>query len=96
MKKLYEKIEFLIYLCQQIHDLLKAAPDTLKSLAAPQIEYMSLQDVADKCFIKLRQAERYLTDKRIEPSIYFGARPYFARDYVEEILRSGELRRRKI
>jgi len=95
MKKILEKIEFLIYLRQQMHGLLKAAPDTLKSLAAPQIEYLSLQQLADKCLVSTRQAWRWLEEERIRPTVYFGSSPYFALDHVEDAMNSGRLRRRR-
>jgi hypothetical protein len=94
MKKTLDKIDFLIYLCQQIHGLLKAAPDTLKSLAAPQIEYLSMQQIADKCFVSMRQVRRYLDEGRIQP-VYFGASPYFALDHIEDAISRGDLRMRK-
>jgi len=94
MKKLITKIEYLIDLCQQIHMLLKAAPETLKSLAAPGFEYLSVQDVADKCLVSGRQARRWLDEGRLRPAAYFGASPYFALHQVEEALVSGQLKRR--
>jgi hypothetical protein len=95
MKKLLERIEFLIYLTQQIYKFLQDHPGALQPLTTAQVEFISVQQLADKCYVNKRQVERWLHDEKIKPSKYIGSSPYFATDYIEDALLTGKLRIKK-
>jgi len=95
MKKLLERNEFLIYLCQQIIQLLLDHRDKSKPFITPPPVFMSVQDVADKCFVTTRQVRRWVDADKIVPQKYIGSSPYFALDYIDNALETGVLRMRK-
>lgn len=91
MKKLIAKIEFLVDLCQQIHSFLKAAPEIFKTLAAPQIEFLSQEQFAKKCMVTTRQVRRWVYDNKIIPAAYIGSSPFYSVRDIEEAMASGKL-----
>ncbi|MCX2478350.1 hypothetical protein OQY15_04565 [Pedobacter sp. MC2016-15] len=95
MKKLFEKIDFLIFLVQQIYKLLQRDKDPSIELVSPQQNLLSAQQLADRCLVQTRQVRRWVQDKKIEPTKYIGASPYFAADYIEEAFVTGRLRIKK-
>jgi len=95
MKRLLERIEFLIYLIQQILRLLKDNPAALQPVILKEPVLISVQQLADKCYVRPRQVQRWVHDEKITPSKYIGSSPYFDLDYIEDALTSGKLRIRK-
>lgn len=95
MKKLLERNEILIHLCQQILKLLIEHSGSGKSLILPQPVFLSVQETADRCLVSTRQVQRWVKANKITPQKWIGASPYFALDYIEDVLNTGSLRLRR-
>jgi hypothetical protein len=95
MKKLLDRIEFLIFLTQQMYKFLQEHHATLEPPPTDHIGFISVQQLADKCYVQKRQVERWVHDEKIKPSKYIGSSPYFAADYIEDALLTGKLRIKK-